>query len=119
MRIQLTNVPATPEYPYHFKEVIENVQKVLDSTRFIEDYSEIFLTTNDDSWIFNQCRFDVEKAMIDAIYTAVYATNNLIDNIIDYKDRTKIEASGKYNLSNFLKSFGKDDPMNEQFFYYM
>lgn len=51
--------------------------------------------------------------MIDAIYTAVYATNNLIDNIIDYKDRTKIEASGKYNLSNFLKSFGKDDLMNE------
>ena len=35
VRIQLTNVSATPEYPYHFKEVIENVQKVLDSTRFI------------------------------------------------------------------------------------
>ena len=51
VRIQLANIPATPEYPYHFKEVIENVQQVLDSTRFIEDYSEIFLTSNDDSWI--------------------------------------------------------------------
>lgn len=51
IRIQLTIVPGISEYNYNLVGVIENVKNVLDSARFIDAYSEIFLTSNDEEWL--------------------------------------------------------------------
>lgn len=54
VRIRLTDNPPVSGREYDFPTVISNVQTVLDSNRFITDYSEIFISTTDSDWKKNR-----------------------------------------------------------------